>query len=56
MSKLLSVANYLNTLYVGKLLFDGDYEAWKYGLVLTEVRSEYMTGNMFSGESERYER
>lgn len=56
MSKLLSVAKYLNTLYVGKPLFDGDFEAWKYGPVLTEVRSEYMTGNMFSGESERYER
>lgn len=30
-------------------LFDGDFEAWKYGPVLTEVRSEYMTGNLFSG-------
>ena len=54
MSKLLSVAKYLNTLY-GKTLFYGDFEAWKYGPVITEVRSEYMTGNMFSGESERYE-
>ena len=33
----------------GSPLFDGDFEAWKYGPVLTEVRSEYMTGNMFSG-------
>lgn len=33
----------------GEPLFDGDFEAWKYGPVLTEVRSEYMTGNMFSG-------
>ena len=30
-------------------LFDGDFEAWKYGPVLTEVRSEYMTRNMFAG-------
>lgn len=33
----------------GSPLFDGDFEAWKYGPVLTEVRSEYMTGDMFSG-------
>ena len=33
----------------GSPLFDGDFEAWKYGPVLTEVRSEYMTGNMFAG-------
>lgn len=33
----------------GSPLFDGDFEAWKYGPVLTEVRSEYMTENMFSG-------
>ena len=33
----------------GRPLFDGDFEAWKYGPVLIEVRSEYMTGNMFAG-------
>ena len=33
----------------GEPLFNGVFEAWKYGPVLTEVRSEYMTGNMFSG-------
>ena len=33
----------------GEPLFAGDFEAWKYGPVLTEVRSEYVTGNMFSG-------
>ncbi|MBQ4521891.1 MAG: DUF4065 domain-containing protein [Lachnospiraceae bacterium] len=33
----------------GEPLFHGDFEAWKYGPVLTEVRSEYMGGNMFSG-------
>ena len=30
-------------------LFDGDFEAWKYGPVLPGVRNEYITGNMFSG-------
>ena len=30
-------------------LFDGEFEAWRYGPVLTQVRSEYLTGNMFAG-------
>lgn len=34
----------------GEPLFAGDFEAWKYGPVLTEVRREYTAGNMFSGE------
>ena len=34
----------------GNPLFDGVFEAWKYGPVLTEVRSEYITGNMFAGD------
>ena len=33
----------------GEPLFNGDFEAWKYGPVLIEIRNEYMTGNMFSG-------
>lgn len=36
----------------GSPLFDGDFEAWKYGPVLTEVRSEYLTGSMFTGTYE----
>lgn len=28
-------------------LFDGEFEAWKYGPVLTEVRREYLSGHMF---------
>lgn len=28
-------------------LFDGEFEAWKYGPVLTEVRREYLTNHMF---------
>ncbi len=31
-------------------LFNGEFEAWVYGPVLTEVRDEYLTGNMFAGE------
>lgn len=34
----------------GTPLFDGAFEAWKYGPVLTEVRSEYMKPNLFSDE------
>ena len=33
----------------GNPLFEGDFEAWMYGPVLTEVRNEYLSGNMFSG-------
>lgn len=29
-------------------LFDADFHGWKFGPVLTEVRSEYMVGNPFS--------
>ena len=36
----------------GSPLFDGDFEAWKYGPVLIEVRREYMTGNKFVGNYE----
>ena len=31
-------------------LFDSEFEAWKYGPVLTEVRSEYLSGHMFKGD------
>lgn len=31
-------------------LFDGTFEAWKSGPVLLEVREEYLTGHMFSGD------
>ena len=34
----------------GKPLFNGDFEAWKYGPVLKAVRTEYSRGDMFSGE------
>ena len=36
----------------GNPLFNDDFEAWKYGPVLVNVRSEYLTGNMFKGEYE----
>ena len=31
-------------------LFDDEFQAWKYGPVLTVVRTEYMNNNPFSGE------
>lgn len=31
-------------------LFDDDFEAWKYGPVLVNVRNEYLTSNMFNGK------
>lgn len=31
-------------------LFNGEFEAWKYGPVLTEVRSEYLSGHMFASD------
>lgn len=34
----------------GNPLFDDDFEAWKYGPVLVNVRNEYLTGHMFTGE------
>lgn len=37
----------------GNPLFDGEFEAWKFGPVLTEVRSEYRKGKMFSGSYEK---
>nr|WP_302167710.1 type II toxin-antitoxin system antitoxin SocA domain-containing protein [uncultured Schaedlerella sp.] len=30
-------------------LFNDDFEAWKYGPVLVNVRGEYLTGHMFTG-------
>lgn len=30
-------------------LFSEEFEAWKYGPVLVEVRNEYQTGHMFAG-------
>ena len=34
----------------GNPLFDDDFEAWKYGPVLVNVRNEYLTGHLFHGE------
>ena len=34
----------------GEPLFNEDFEAWKYGPVLVNVRNEYLTGHMFTGE------
>ena len=34
----------------GNPLFSDDFEAWKYGPVLVNVRNEYLTGRMFDRE------
>ena len=31
-------------------MFDGDFEAWRYGPVSLEVRKEYLTGHMFESD------
>lgn len=31
-------------------LFESEFEAWKYGPVLPEVRAEYQSGNLFNGD------
>ena len=36
----------------GEPMFEALFEAWKYGPVLVNVRSEYLTGHMFDGEYE----
>ena len=49
MHKMMYFSQRESLMIYGSPLFEGDFEAWKYGPVLTAVRSEYMTGNMFSG-------
>ncbi|MBE5906833.1 MAG: DUF4065 domain-containing protein [Lachnospiraceae bacterium] len=48
MHKMMYLTQRESLIVSGEPLFDGEFEAWKYGPVLTAVRSEYMTGNMFS--------
>ena len=37
-------------------LFDSEFEAWRYGPVLTDVRAQYSLGLLFKKESDVYER
>ena len=48
MHKMMYFSQRESLMIYGTPLFDGDFEAWKYGPVLTKVRSEYMLGTMFS--------
>ncbi len=48
MHKMMYFSQRESLMIFGTPLFDGDFEAWKYGPVLTKVRSEYMLGTMFS--------
>lgn len=50
MHKLMYFSQRESLMISGEPLFAGDFEAWKYGPVLKEVRREYTAGNMFSGE------
>lgn len=34
-------------MYYNEPLFESEFQGWKFGPVLVEVRNEYMTGNMF---------
>lgn len=50
MHKMMYFSQRESLMIFGNPLFDGEFEAWVYGPVLTEVRDEYSTGNLFSGE------
>ena len=48
MHKMMYFAQRESLMYNKTLLFDASFKGWKFGPVLTEVRSEYTTGKMFS--------
>lgn len=52
MHKMLYFTQRESLMYHKECLFDAEFKGWKYGPVLTEVRSEYTTGSMFAGVSE----
>lgn len=47
MHKMMYLAQRESLMYDKKPLFDAEFQGWKFGPVLLEVRSEYVTGNMF---------
>lgn len=47
--KMMYLAQRESLMYNKELLFDAEFHGWKYGPVLVEVRSEYITGSMFAG-------
>lgn len=50
MHKLMYFSQRESLMIMDSPLFDGEFEAWKYGPVLTEVRDEYLSGHMFASD------
>ena len=50
MHKLMYFLQRESLMILGYPLFNGEFEAWKYGPVLPEVRSEYTSGHMFGAD------
>ena len=47
MQKMMYLVQRESLMYYNEPLFASEFQGWKFGPVLVEVRSEYMTGNMF---------
>ncbi len=47
MHKMMYLAQRESLMYSGEPLFDSEFQGWKYGPVLVDVRKEYVTDNMF---------
>lgn len=47
MHKMMYFVQRESLMYTQNPLFDSEFQGWKYGPVLVEVRNEYVTGNMF---------
>lgn len=51
MHKMMYLVQRESLMYNKEPLFASEFQGWKYGPVLVEVRNEYMTGNMFRSVS-----
>lgn len=49
MHKMMYLVQRESLMYNKEPLFEAEFQGWKYGPVLLEVRNEYTTGNMFAG-------
>ncbi len=52
MHKMMYLVQRESLMYNKEPLFDSEFQGWKYGPVLVEVRSEYATGDMFHSVSD----
>ena len=50
MHKMMYLSQRESLMIYNRPLFDDEFQAWKYGPVLTVVRTEYMDDNPFSSE------